>query len=217
MILLSLDPQGRITSVNRNFEEEMGYRAADLLGRPLEALIPEHVKPLDFFKRVSHAITRGEHMHGVIRLLRGNGREAWLRSILQPVRNAAGKVQSISIHASDLTRTIENSREHENLIHALQRSTAVIEFDLEGVVLDANDRFLQGMGYSKNQLIGKHHQMFCEHEEVASPQYQVFWDKLRRGDPLGDGCQEGPAAAGWIKHAALRPVNIGGRYLVDQT
>lgn len=182
MIVVYLDPQRRIVSVNQNFEKEMGYKAADLVGRPLEALIPDYVKPLDVFKRVKHAITRAEHMHGVIRLLRGNGEEAWLRSILQPVRNSAGVVQSISIHASDLTRTIENSREHENLIEALQRSTAVIEFDLTGNVLEANDRFLQSMGYSKNQVVGKHHRIFCEPEEYNGADYQAFWDKLRRGE-----------------------------------
>lgn len=182
MIVVYLDPQGRIVSVNQNFEREMGYKAADLIGRPLETLVPEHVKPLDFYKRVKQAITRAEHMSGVIRLSRGNGEEAWLRSILQPVRNSAGVVQSISIHASDLTRTIENSREHENLIEALQRSTAVIEFDLAGNVLGANDRFLQTMGYSKNQVVGKHHRMFCESDEYNSSAYQAFWDKLRRGE-----------------------------------
>lgn len=182
MLALYLDAQGRIDSVNANFEKEMLYRADQLRGRPLLALIPEHVRNLDFHHRVRHALERGEHLAGVIRLKRGNGEEAWLRSILQPLRDSQGKVQRFSIYASDLTRTIETSREHENLISALQRSTAVIEFNLNGEVLTANQRFLDSMGYSLTQIQGKHHRIFCDASEANSPQYQRFWEQLRRGE-----------------------------------
>ncbi|MBD9503388.1 PAS domain S-box protein [Pseudomonas sp. PDM23] len=182
MLVLFLDPRGRIESVNANFEKEMLHRGEQLKGRPLLDLIPDHVRGLDFHLKVKHAIERGEHLAGVIRLLRGDGEEAWLRSILQPVHDSAGKIQHFSIYASDLTRTIENSREHENLIEALQRSTAVIEFNLQGEVLAANDRFLNAMGYSLTQIQGKHHRMFCEPAEYNSSQYDAFWAKLRRGE-----------------------------------
>nr|WP_276522689.1 PAS domain-containing methyl-accepting chemotaxis protein [Pseudomonas nitroreducens] len=186
MLVLFLDSRGRIESVNANFEKEMLHRGDQLKGRPLLDLIPDHVRGLDFHLKVKHAIERGEHLAGVIRLLRGNGEEAWLRSILQPVHDAAGVIQRFSIYASDLTRTIENSREHENLIEALQRSTAVIEFNLQGEVLTANDRFLDAMGYSLAQIQGKHHRMFCEPAEYNSPQYEAFWAKLRRGEFVAD-------------------------------
>ncbi|NER65881.1 PAS domain S-box protein, partial [Pseudomonas sp. MAFF212427] len=61
-------------------------------------------------------------------------------------------------------------------------STAVIEFNLDGEVLAANDRFLQTMGYTLEQVRGKHHRLFCEPEEYNSVAYQQFWDKLRRGE-----------------------------------
>ena len=90
------------------------------------------------------------------------------------------------MHSSDLTRTIETSREHESLIKALMRSTAVIEFNLDGEVLTANDRFLQTVGYSLEQVRGKHHRMFCDPAEVNSTAYQAFWDRLRRGEYVAD-------------------------------
>lgn len=182
MLALSLDPHGRITSVNANFEKEMLYRADQLRGRHLLELIPERVRNLDFHHRVRHALERGEHLACVIRLNRGNAEEAWLRSILQPIRNSQGQIESFSIYASDLTRTIENSREHENLVKALQRSTAVIEFNLNGEVLTANKPFLDSMGYSLEQIKGKHHRMFCPPAETSSQEYQRFWEQLRRGE-----------------------------------
>ncbi|MGN0925088.1 methyl-accepting chemotaxis protein [Ectopseudomonas mendocina] len=182
MLVLILDPQGRIERANGNFLKEMGYTADRLQGQHLLKLIPEHVRNLDFHHRVRQALERGEHLAGVIRLLRGNGEEAWLRSILQPVCDSSGRIRFFSIHGSDLTRTIETSREHENLIKALQRSTAVIEFNLNGEVLTANQRFLDAMGYSLAQIQGKHHRIFCDPSEYNSPDYQRFWEQLRRGE-----------------------------------
>lgn len=186
MLVLHLDPQGRIESVNSNFEKEMLYDSSQLVGRNIEEIVPPHVKQLDFYTKMRGAITRGEHLNGAFRLLRGNGEEAWLRSILQPVKNSAGRLQYFTLHSSDLTRTIETSREHESLINALMRSTAVIEFNLDGEVLTANDRFLQTMGYTLEKLRGKHHRVFCTPEDYNSPDYQAFWDKLRRGEFIVD-------------------------------
>ncbi|MBK4990692.1 methyl-accepting chemotaxis protein [Pseudomonas sp. S36] len=186
MLVLQLDPNGRIEMVNGNFESEMLYRADQLLGRNIEDIVPTHVKSLDFYKRLKTAISRGEHLHGAVRLLRGDGQEAWLRSILQPVKGIDGRIKYFSLHSSDLTRTIVTSREHESLIKALMRSTAVIEFDLDGNILTANDRFLSAVGYRLDQIRGKHHRIFCEPEEANSTAYQAFWDKLRRGEYIAE-------------------------------
>ncbi|SNY01883.1 methyl-accepting chemotaxis sensory transducer with Pas/Pac sensor [Pseudomonas sp. LAMO17WK12:I6] len=182
MLVLTLEPDGRIQSVNQNFLGEMLYKSQDLVGRAIEDIVPAHVKADDFHHRFKAALTRGEHFAGAVRLLRGNGEEAWLRSIVQPVRSSDGRIKHFSIFSSDLTRTIEASREHENLIGALVRSTAVIEFDLNGNVLNANERFLQGMGYNLAQIKGKHHRMFCTPEEYNSAEYQNFWRRLNNGE-----------------------------------
>ncbi|SFP36525.1 methyl-accepting chemotaxis sensory transducer with Pas/Pac sensor [Pseudomonas sp. NFPP07] len=182
MLVLILDPDGRILSANDNFNQEMLYRGSELVGRHIEDIVPAHVKTDEFHHRFKATLTRGEHFAGAVRLLRGNGQEAWLRSISQPVRDSQGRIKQFSIYSSDLTRTIEASREHENLIGALVRSTAVIEFDLNGNVLAANERFLSAMGYSLAQIQGKHHRTFCEPEEYNSAQYQAFWKRLNAGE-----------------------------------
>ena len=186
MLVLTLDSDGRVQSVNQNFLGEMHYKSGDLIGRHIDELVPDHVKSDEFHQRFKSALSRGEHFAGAVRLLRGTGQEAWLRSILQPVRSADGRVKCFSIFSSDLTRTIEASREHENLIGALVRSTAVIEFDLNGNVLTANDRFLSGMGYSLAQIKGKHHRTFCLPEEYNSAEYQHFWRRLNAGEYVAE-------------------------------
>ncbi|NWA40375.1 PAS domain-containing protein [Pseudomonas reactans] len=182
MLCLTLDAEGRVEWANANFLQELVYQSGQLIGRPIEDLVPAHVRKDEFQQRFKNALVRGEHFAGTVRLVRGNGQEVWLRSIVQPVRSSDGRIKHFSIYSSDLTRTIEASREHENLITALVRSTAVIEFDLGGHVLTANDRFLGGMGYSLAQIQGKHHRMFCEPEEYNSTEYQDFWKRLNAGE-----------------------------------
>ncbi len=68
---------------------------------------------------------------------------------------------------------------------ALSRAMAVIRFDQEGVILSANAHFLQALGYhSIDELRGKKHSQLCSREEVSSPAYNQFWDRLRRGEPF---------------------------------
>ena len=182
MLCLTLDAEGRVEWANANFLQELAYSMSQLLGRPVDELVPAHLRQDEFQQRFKSALVRGEHFAGAVRLLRGNGKEAWLRSIVQPVRSSDGRIKHISIFSSDLTRTIEASREHENLITALVRSTAVIEFDLDGHVLTANARFLNAMGYSLAQIQGKHHRIFCEPAEYNSAEYQNFWKRLNAGE-----------------------------------
>ncbi|AZE76526.1 Methyl-accepting chemotaxis sensor/transducer protein [Pseudomonas synxantha] len=182
MLCLTLDAEGRVEWANANFLQELVYPPSEIVGRAIEDLVPAHVRQDEFQLRFKHALARGEHFAGAVRMMRGNGKEAWLRSIVQPVRSSQGRLKHFSMFSSDLTRTIESSREHENLITALMRSTALIEFDLDGHVLTANDRFLSSMGYSLAQIQGKHHRMFCEPQEYNSPEYQQFWKRLNAGE-----------------------------------
>ncbi|AZF24898.1 PAS domain-containing methyl-accepting chemotaxis protein [Pseudomonas sp. R2-60-08W] len=182
MLCLTLGPDGRVEWANANFLRELAYPLGEIVGRPIEDLTPAHIRQNEFQLRFKHALARGEHFAGAVRLMRGTGKEAWLRSILQPVRSSDGRLLHFAMYSSDLTRTIESSREHENLITALMRSTALIEFDLDGQVLTANDRFLNAMGYSLAQIQGKHHRMFCEPQEYNSPEYQQFWKRLNAGE-----------------------------------
>ncbi|WP_431482394.1 methyl-accepting chemotaxis protein [Pseudomonas solani] len=182
MLVMEIDLQGRILSVNENFLNELQYRRDTIIGRTLEELIPQAFHRDPNYLKMRQGLANGEHFNGAYRLLRGDGREAWLRCIWQPIRDGRGQIQSVVVCANDLTRTIETAKEHEGLINALLRSTAVIEFNLKGEVLNANQRFLDAMGYRLEQIKGKHHSVFCDPEESSSAGYREFWAKLLRGE-----------------------------------
>lgn len=66
---------------------------------------------------------------------------------------------------------------------ALNRTQAVIEFALDGTILDANDNFLAAVGYERAEIVGRHHRMFVAPEEVEAPEYAAFWQRLAAGEP----------------------------------
>lgn len=72
----------------------------------------------------------------------------------------------------------------EDSFKAISRSQAVIEFDMNGKILTANENFLSLMGYHLENIQGRHHSIFCRTEEVESEEYKEFWAKLRAGQFL---------------------------------
>ena len=66
-------------------------------------------------------------------------------------------------------------REMRAMLSALQRSQAVIEFDLQGHVLTANQNFLNVLGYALDEVRGCHHRMFLDQDEARSTAYAAFW------------------------------------------
>nr|WP_312969652.1 PAS domain-containing methyl-accepting chemotaxis protein [Pseudomonas sp.] len=186
MIIIQLGGDGRIERVNELFRSELGYRPGDVEGQYLAQLSPPELARDPHQSRALSAIKERRHFSGALRLLGKNGRHVWLRSVVMPMSDHLTGKQRLVIHSSNLTRTIEASLANESLVKALLRSTAVIEFNLDGTVITANDLFLRGMGYTLAQVVGKHHRMFCTSEESASDAYRQFWERLRRGEFVVD-------------------------------
>lgn len=69
----------------------------------------------------------------------------------------------------------------DDIVASIRKSMAVIEFDLKGNIVDANDAFLSAMGYTLDEVKGKHHRIFCSEKDVASPRYQKHWQELANG------------------------------------
>lgn len=186
MLSLRLDADARICACNSRFAETLGYREAQLIGRPLAEIVPPYVKHLPCFHNFQAAIARFDPVSDDYRYLRADGSLAWLRVHWLPIRASSGALAYIQGYANDVTAQIEKARESEAFIDALIRSTAVIQFNLDGTVITANEQFLQAMGYRLEQIVGKHHRQFCTPDEAASPQYEAFWQTLNRGEYVAD-------------------------------
>jgi methyl-accepting chemotaxis protein len=189
MNYFSLDMQANITEANQHFLSACGYTETDMLNKNLTEFLVKKSMNKSHGINMLAAIKAGKHWHGAIQIISKTGNELWFRSIIQPITSDQDNKTRIVVYSSELTNTIENSREQQDMVQALNRSSAVIEFSLQGIILNANQNFLDGMHYAKNQIIGKHHSMFCSPEEVKSETYKNFWARLNKGEFISNRFQ----------------------------
>ena len=186
MLVLNILYDGRISHANDKFLESLGYSEDELTNNSFDNFITDSSRQSVEFKSLQQAIKKEGHWGGALQVMRSDGKAEWLRLIVHPVKGEQDQLLYFSIFGSVLTKTITASREQSDTIKAIYRSMAVIEFDLEGHVLKANEQFLAAMGYQESELIGKHHRTFCEASEYNSQEYLQFWDKLRDGQFIAE-------------------------------
>ncbi|MGY2684322.1 methyl-accepting chemotaxis protein [Pseudomonas tolaasii] len=110
-------------------------------------------------------------------------------------------------HKKTLNALQHTNAQQASLLDAIERSMAVIEFDLQGNVLRANANFLEAMGYRADQVVGQPHRMFCTPAFVRSAEYNQLWTQLRNGQ-FQSGTFERVAGDGqsvWLE-ASYNPV-----------
>jgi methyl-accepting chemotaxis protein len=99
-----------------------------------------------------------------------------------PIRGRSGKPYKVLKIATDVTEETLHAADFEGQVQAIGRSQAVIQFELDGTVISANDKFLSAVGYTLQEIKGRHHRMFVDAETRDSAEYQRFWEDLRRGE-----------------------------------
>ena len=82
----------------------------------------------------------------------------------------------------DLAVDPERFADYAGQVAAIRKSQAVIEFNMDGTVLDANDKFLGALGYTIDEVKGRHHSIFVDEAYRQSPDYKEFWARLNRGE-----------------------------------
>lgn len=182
MLTLKINSEFEITACNESFAQALGYTQNQLLGRAMADIVPQYVSKLSCFHNFRAAVAAGNSISDEYRYLHADGSLVWLHAHWQPIADGAGRLSHIICHATNITPRVEKASENTSFIEALLRSTAVIEFDLKGHVLMANDQFLKAMGYSLGQAKGSHHRVFCKPEEASSPKYKDFWSTLNKGE-----------------------------------
>ena len=182
MLMLSIDSTFKITECNENFANTLGYSPGQLIGRAMAEIVPQYVSKLLCFHNFRAAVAAGKSVTDDYRYLHADGSLVWLHAHWQPISETSGELSHVTCYATNITSRVEKASENASFIEALLRSTAVIEFDLSGHVLMANDQFLRAMGYNLGQAKGSHHSIFCKPEQVSSQEYRDFWSTLNKGE-----------------------------------
>ncbi|ESQ79615.1 PAS domain-containing methyl-accepting chemotaxis protein [Asticcacaulis sp. YBE204] len=182
LAVVSFDTEGRLLEANGNFLKTMGYSESEVIGKPHRMFMPDGQENSDTYRAFWASLRAGHFQDGEFRRVAKGGREIWLQATYNPVTDARGRVTRIVKIASDITADKHRSISDAGQIAAIQRAQAVIAFDLDGIILEANDNFLNAMGYGVGEIAGQHHRMFVTPEEASSPEYAAFWAALRRGE-----------------------------------
>ena len=188
---------GTVITANENFLMTLGYRLDEIVGRHHRMFCDPAFTATNDFAAFWEKLNRGEFDSAVHRWLGQGGKECWFQNAFTPIRDAHGNLTKIMTFATDVTDRRQRNAEYEGKISAIMKLQAVIECNLEGIVLEANEQFLHCTGYSLGEVKGQHHRIFCDPAYANAGDYMAFWQKLRRNEPetgvyrvLGKGGKE---------------------------
>ncbi len=184
--VIRFDCRGTILDANDNFLAVMGYRRDEVVGQHhrmfcdlAEAQSPEYES---FWDRLRD----GDFIAAEFQRFGAGGREVWVQASYNPIFDASGQVVEVVKFATEITERKNHNIEMECKVAAMDRSQAVIEFDLDGTVRTANQNFLTATGYQLDEIRGKHHRIFCDPQYSQSQSYTDFWAKLAAGEVAAD-------------------------------
>ncbi|WP_407154637.1 PAS domain-containing protein [Bradyrhizobium sp. STM 3557] len=173
---------GTIVTANKNFLDALGYRLDEIKGKPHSMFVPPAERDSAEYRAFWAALKRGEAISGEFKRIGKGGRAVWIEASYMPVLDSAGKPVKVVKVASDVTKTKIRSMADASKIAVADRAQAMIEFNLDGTIVNANQNFLNAVGYSLAEITGKHHSMFVEPAQRDSAAYRDFWAALNRGE-----------------------------------
>ncbi|MEQ9138464.1 MAG: PAS domain-containing methyl-accepting chemotaxis protein [Thalassobaculum sp.] len=180
--MIEFGPDGVIVDANENFLTVMGYSLAEVRGRHHGMFVDPAERDSAEYRGFWDRLRRGEFQAAVFRRLAKGGREVWIQASYNPILDRNGKTRKVVKVATDITEQVYRDADYAGQVAAIGKSQAVIEFTLDGTILNANGNFLGAMGYALEEIRGKHHRMFVEPGERESAGYTEFWARLGRGE-----------------------------------
>ena len=211
--VIEFNMDGTIIDANQLFLNAMGYTLDEVKGKHHRMFVePEYAESNDYRAFWSN-LNQGNFDSGEYKRLAKGGREVWIQASYNPILDKTGKPYKVIKFATDVTQQKLQNAEFEGQIAAIGKSQAVIHFNMDGTIIDANENFLKAMGYSLDEIKGQHHSMFVDPDYARSNEYKEFWEVLGRGE-YSSGDYKRFAKGGkeiWIQ-ASYNPIyDLNGR------
>ena len=181
--IIYFDLNGTILGVNDIFLEAMGYGKGnhdEILGKHHSMFVCEDYARSAEYEKFWDILRSGKYYQGEFERRRKDKTLINLQATYNPIFDENGKITKIMKIATDISLIVDSKKQ----IDAINKSTALISFNIDGFITDANSIFLQTMGYKSNdksQVVGKHHSVFVSYEYSQSEEYKKFWENLRKG------------------------------------
>ena len=182
------DCKGIITEVNDNFCNISGYKRHELLGRD-HRILNSGTHSKDFWKKMYQSTIQYRVIwNEIVTNTRKDGSKyivnSWIKAMFDDRDQHIGFI-SVRHDITNLYKTLDEVKEKEGelrgIIEAINKSSSTIEFCSNGFIINANDNFLDLMGYRLHEITGKHHSIFTDPQEINSKAYAKFWQDLKSG------------------------------------
>jgi methyl-accepting chemotaxis protein len=180
--VIEFNLDGTIITANENFLKAMGYSLAEIQGKHHSMFVEPAVRDTTAYREFWNSLNRGEYQAAQYKRLGKGGREIWIQASYNPILDSRGKPIKVVKFATDITAQKIQGMEDAGKIAAISRAQAMIEFNMDGTIVTANENFLNAMGYSLAEIQGKHHSMFVTQGDRDSAAYREFWARLNRGE-----------------------------------
>jgi methyl-accepting chemotaxis protein len=180
--VIEFQMDGTIVTANDNFLKVLGYALDEVKGRHHSIFVDEAFRASPDYREFWAALNRGEYQAAEYKRIGKGGKEVWIQASYNPILDLNGKPCKVVKFATDVTRQKLKNADYSGQIAAISKSQAVIEFQMDGTIVTANDNFLKVLGYALDEVKGRHHSIFVDEAFRASPEYREFWAALNRGE-----------------------------------
>jgi len=186
-LISKADDKGKITYVNKKFTEVSGWSLDEVIGKD-HSVVNSGLHPKELWKEMYKTTIKDKKIwNHVVTNKSKNGELYYVDTYIKANFDLKGKLNGFMSIRQDVTELKRKEIEIRNRMEAINKSNAVIEFDLNGNIMFANDLFLTTMGYKTikegglDEIVGKHHRIFVNEEYSNSEEYKEFWNTLKSG------------------------------------
>jgi methyl-accepting chemotaxis protein len=180
--VIEFELDGTIITANANFLKAVGYSHEEIVGKHHRMFVDPAYAQSAEYQEFWRQLGLGQFQSGEFPRVGKDGRQIWLQASYNPILNKAGKPIKVIKFASDITEQKNKAADWEGKVEAISRAQAVIEFEMDGTIITANENFLKTLNYRLDEIKGRHHRMFVDPTEAASAEYSQFWQRLRSGE-----------------------------------
>jgi len=184
LAIIEFEPDGKIIAANENFCRALGYDLEEIKGKHHSMFVePDYVRGPEY-REFWAKLGRGEFDAREYKRIGKGGKEIWIQASYNPVLSKSGTVLKVVKVAMDITAAKLQAAENRAKIEAISRAQVIVEYSPDGNVIEVNENFVKKAGYPREKALGMHHRMFVDPAYAQSAEYQEFWRKLNRGEPI---------------------------------
>jgi PAS domain S-box-containing protein len=180
-IISITDERGKIIYVNDKFEKVSGWTLDEVRGKD-HSIVNSGTQPDGYWGNMYETVLKGEVWNDIVCNVTKEGEYYWVDTYIRARFDKCGKLKGFSSIRQDVTDLKKKELDIRNRMNAINQSNSVIEFNTSGNVIYANQNFCNSLGYTLEELKGKHHSIFCPKDYSDSDEYKEFWSKLKKGD-----------------------------------